>query len=309
MFCRILFHKHYLTHLSFHSHIYILLDPNFQGTNFYYLDTSKGYCVLDSEQVNCPTNEVCARATSLTDTTFHPTIEDCCDAFPYINKPYCQSSGLPTEYYYPNPINTVGNCIKDSTDATICGTEVCAVMTSPSTTTTTLYETAQECCELGQPWITYELCMSRSNIGVYTDKWFVAANSERDGCDKDCDSSSSDPACGNLSSMSTTLYDDVGTCCTLGLSYMDEEICKVKSEGGTLTGTNLWYEGDDFKCVQDCAVGEFVIILFCSSITVVRTYYQVLFLTYLLSYSIIHSVERYWLLWRHCHRVLHQPLR
>ena len=283
-----------LKHLSSHSftnHVHISLDPNFQGTNMWYLDTSKGYCVLDSEQANCPTNEVCVRATSLADTTFHPTIEDCCDAFPYINKPYCQSSGLSTEYYYPNTINTVGNCIKDSTDANACGTEVCAVLSS--STYNNLYETVQECCELGQPWINLELCVSRSSIGVYTDKWFALTSSgDAPRCVKDCDSSSgSDPACGNVPSMSTTLYDDVATCCSLGLSYISEEICKAKSERGTLpdpTGTNLWYEGDDFKCVQDCAVGElcnysFFALIF--DLTVVRTH--IVFLTSLLYYSII----------------------
>jgi len=118
-------------------------DPNFIGTGKYYVDFSRGYCIKDLDEVNCPSNQVCQRNTAY-NTKFYPDIISCCASLSsYISKPYCEASGSYTNYWFSYGGGNICKRDCNPNDNDVDGS-VCA---NGADGTTKLYESANDCCE------------------------------------------------------------------------------------------------------------------------------------------------------------------
>jgi hypothetical protein len=154
---------------------------------------------------------------------------------------------------YSDSQHCVKDCATGGSDAT-CGGIL------ENVAGVTLFDDAESCCKQKFTWIDQDLCEALAG-GTYTDKWYVSY--QDNACVQDCEYDAADAntiMCGgNPDDSSSKLFATVEICCSTMLGWVDADMCKTVSEGGTVAdpvGTNKWYAayGDDL-CVKDCATG------------------------------------------------------
>lgn len=134
-----------------------------------------------------------------------------------------------------------------------------------------LKSTLKSCCQAYYGW-EEDVCISNSGgstaeleTGDYYIDWDNVKGNGEGYCVRAClkeDSALSPPLvnCGGLNERWETGYDTAKKCCDVMKTYVNEEYCLVKSEGGedavfNPTGSGEWYvKGND--CVKDCTTSD-----------------------------------------------------
>lgn len=218
----------------------------FNGTGKFYVDYGNNKCSEDCEGENATSGGICGGIIEDASVKLFDDAETCCaEKLSYIELEFCMANTLTainaTEQYFSV---TEGHCVKDSANCT--DPDICGLATSNDK----LYEDISACCEQALPWVTTELCETRSLNATYTDLWFVDYTGEM--CKQDCDPVA--PPCGTPPDLTTKLYDSPESCCAEKLGYVDQNECKIVSEGGSAEsylGTSKWYASTQ-TCAQDC---------------------------------------------------------
>jgi len=122
------------------------------------------------------------------------------------------SDSEPSNKFYAD--YSSGSCMKDCEP----GPFGCAIVPPP----VVLYDTIELCCAMGQSWIDFGYCTSRS-VGDYTNGWVVDYSIEK--CVKDCNPDDG-PPCARTehSDGSAPIYASVEECCAR-LDWIDANIC------------------------------------------------------------------------------------
>lgn len=211
----------------------------------------------DVEPDNCPELTSCARATK--NNKLYPDITTCCSsALGYVATEYCEAMGYYTEKWvvdYPNEIckkecntteDTLGICVEDIKEV--------------ADVTTTLYDTAEECCAEKLSTVQYCAEFSQMIEPEGSLKWYV--NHVDNQCYQDCpvdDGSTPSPTpagtlnplatspptldplagnettynpCGGLADPYMTLFDTETACCEGSLAFVSLPFCEGMSAEG-----------------------------------------------------------------------------
>jgi len=136
----------------------------------------------------------------------------------------------------------------------------CAIVPPPIA----LYDTIEACCAVGQSWVNFDYCTSRS-VGEYSNGWVVDYKHEK--CAKDCNPDEgphcSDPGHNDLSA---TIFVTPQECCGALLGWVDLDSCVAYSENdesgnggeGSLEPSNKFFaDYQSGSCLQECEPGPF----------------------------------------------------
>ena len=234
----------------------ISLGVEHMGTETYYTDFFNNRCVAD-----CAEGETAADGGAcggiITDASvplFTDAVTCCADTLTSVDPAYCADRSLAvpvgTGSYFAD---SAGFCVMDdvdSSDTTPC--DPATLICDAATASDKLYADVATCCAT-MPYITTELCVTRSAVDTYTDLFFVDTASN---CAVDCDPASG-PPCAEIPSMDVELFDSEATCCEEKLAFVASEYCEATSRGEDFPGTGEYYtDGTNNRCVADCAEGE-----------------------------------------------------
>ena len=264
-------------------------------TDKWFVSSSK--CAKDCDPSTTGGGEetICLTVPS-TSTELFDTVELCCDKVTWVSAEDCKvlseggtvtTSTVTTtinagtnEYYYSGIYPDTNKCVKD-----------CPVGSDPlcgGVTTGETYATVDLCCSERVTWVPTEECKVFTEGGTPataatvtttlptgTGEWYYKSGSH---CVKDCPVGS-DPLCGGVTLEETRTIE---LCCSVKVSWVPAEDCKILSEGGTVatstqaattttvaTGTSEWYYYSGSVCVKDCPVGS---ADFCAGVTSGDTY-------------------------------------
>ena len=251
-------------------------------TDKWFVSSSK--CAKDCDPSTTGGGEetICLTVPS-TSTELFDTVELCCDEVTWVSAEDCKvlseggtvtTSTVTTtinagtnEYYYSGIYPDTNKCVKD-----------CPVGSDPlcgGVTTGETYATVDLCCSERVTWVPTEECKVLTEGGTPataatvtttlptgTGEWYYKSGSQ---CVKDCPVGS-DPLCGGVTLEETRTIE---LCCSVKVSWVPAEDCKILSEGGTVatstqaattttvaTGTGEWYYKSGSQCVKDCPVGS-----------------------------------------------------
>jgi hypothetical protein len=120
-----------------------------------------------------------------------------------------------------------------------------------------LFEDVDDCCKAKFGWVDTDLC-ARLSVGEHTSLFYV--DYQDNSCKQDCPTGTADTNCGGIPpDMSVQLFQTAETCCAAKLSYINQDLCKCKSETGAAcpaSGNEKWYvDWQVSKCVKNCEKG------------------------------------------------------
>jgi hypothetical protein len=144
------------------------------------------------------------------------------------------------------PAQTYGVCRKDCYYSSGAG-QPCEFADNGSMT---FYTTPEACCKGSLASNNLEACVQGSEEGktistVGSLQWYVSFGFGGSGgeqpCAKDCDVTSTEPACGGtIVKTGVRMYQSAADCCEQAYSWIDEKLCEKESANAE-EPTNLWY--------------------------------------------------------------------
>ena len=104
--------------------------------------------------------------------SIYDTVDACCGRLNWLDAGACVASSQEgrTDMFFADYAS--GACLRDCEQ----GPVGCALVPPP----VALYESVDACCSVGQSWVDYQYCTSRS-VGNYSDGWIVDYTDERCG--------------------------------------------------------------------------------------------------------------------------------
>jgi len=236
-------------------------DYEATGSSRWYGDYSAAKrCVMD-----CPSDSAAPSCGGVVSNragvTFFDDVTDCCaNKFQWYQQDLCKAlsevgpgnSATTNLWYFKSGDNK--RCVQDCPTAT--ASPQCAG--NPTNFGEPMYDSAEDCCSAKLAWIDKDQCKVQSESGsdssVASNKWYADYGAK--GCAQDCESSQGGGCTGVVSSTTgLAMFDDVEDCCADRFGYMDEALCKAKSDGSGHSGK---YYPDQGKgvCHQDCATSS-----------------------------------------------------
>ena len=173
---------------------------------------------------SCPASKTCQRATQTN--KLYTTITECCALdVSWVTPTYCESSGFPTNKWYPN--YGEGIC-KNDCDT---GGDECELSNSG---VIKYYDEAVECCttELQSELYCTDYSLGQEPSGSLA--WYVTWDNGVQKCAQDCPLDTGGGGagpCGGLISVGVVPYESVDACCETALSTMRLEECQAVSSG------------------------------------------------------------------------------
>ncbi|KAL7538162.1 hypothetical protein ACHAXR_008330 [Thalassiosira sp. AJA248-18] len=142
-----------------------------------------------------------------------------------------------------------GSCLQDCPP----GPDRCATVPPP----VNLYDSIESCCSIGQQWVDYLFCTSRS-VDEYTYGWVVHWAHEK--CVKDCDPLEGLPCADpKHEDQSAQIYATPEECCAR-LNWLDQDACVADSqnklEGGDFYTNKFYVDWMNIKCARDCDLSD-----------------------------------------------------
>ena len=197
--------------------------------------------------------------------------EKCCDAeLHHIDRELCQSNSnfwsLGSKKWYPDHI--AGQCVHDRDGCPVLTHEGVMCVNVPDVGTK-LYETIEDCCDIGLASIDKDLCVAKTS-GEPSGGWTSSGVSEggrrrateASKCIKDCtepeltsNAGGPEPYCATITNMHAKLYESADACCTWALPWVDHDLCKSNSLG---VPSEKWFLSNptDTVCSKDCGTAE-----------------------------------------------------
>jgi hypothetical protein len=204
--------------------------------------SSDKYCVKDCEDESDPECGGLAGPTM----NFYPTAVDCCkDNYSWIDSKLCAQKSQPgharTNLWFVDYAD--GICAKDCDDS---NDKACREVPSLSSS---LYDSARECCKNSLPWMNLDGCEATSthtNDG-YSDLFYINHRDQK--CEQDCATTDGGDCNGHPTDSTQKLYSSKEDCCKNGLVWVNTNLCMV----GTAGFTDKYYVNHRVQeCWKDC---------------------------------------------------------